>query len=337
MSPHKMLIASRDRYGKASGVTIVERPKPVAKGNQVLVRIHATSLNSADFDQLHGSIFARIGHPFKLGFRVLGSDIAGVVEAVGDSVTTFAPGDAVLADLTEEGFGAFAEYCLVDAAALTLKPESISFTDAAALASAGVIAYQACVHTREIHKGDNVLINGAGGGMGTIVLQLAKMAGARVTAIDSKKKLEQVKALGADEVYDYRSVNYIDLKETFDRIIDCQAHFSAKAHLKVLNESGLHLTIGGPLKAIFSAFVSGRRLSKDRSQHIGLLLGKFNDKESLEALLSLHEAGQVKPVVDCIYPFREMRQAMEKFERNDFVGKIVVQMIEEESGIHESH
>jgi len=278
---------------------------------------------------LHGSIFARIGHPFKLGFRVLGSDIAGVVEAVGDSVTSFAPGDAVLADLTEEGFGAFAEYCLVDEAALTLKPDSISFTDAAALASAGIIAYQACVHTREMHKGDHILINGAGGGMGTIALQMAKAVGAHVTAIDSKNKLEQLRALGADEVYDYKSVNYINLTETFDRIVDCQAHFSAKAHLNLLNESGLHLTIGGPLKAIFSAFVGGRRLTKDRSEYIGLLLGKFNDKESLEALLSLHEAGLVKPVVDCIYPFSEIRQAMAQFELNAFVGKIVIQMVKD--------
>ena len=185
------------KYGTPDVLRFMELDKPKQKSNEVLVKIHVASLNAADWEQLEGKLFIRMAAPFHPKYKILGSDIAGVVEAVGENVTLFKIDDEVFGDLFEIGMGALAEYVCVHEKVLLKKPQNISFEDAATLPQAAIIALQGMRSKREITPGQKVLVNGAGGGMGTFALQIAKYFGAEVTGVDSFEKFDVMQKLGA--------------------------------------------------------------------------------------------------------------------------------------------
>ncbi len=223
------------KYGSPDVLQFKEVAKPAPKYNEVLVKVHAASLNAADFENLRGVFVVRIAAPRKPMHKILGSDIAGRVEAVGSSVKQFQPGDEVYGDLSVCGFGAFAEYACAPESALAPKPASMTFEEAATFPQAAVLALQnlggsgvsspnsMMMEKGPVEPGQKVLINGAGGGVGTFAVQLAKYFGAEVTGVDSAKKLDMLRSIGADHVIDYTREDFTKSGQRYDLILDVVA------------------------------------------------------------------------------------------------------------------
>ena len=227
------------KYGSPDVLQLKEVEKPTPRENEVLVKIHAASLNAADFEILRGAWSARFIGPLKPKNKIPGSDIAGRVEAVGRNIKQFQPGDEVFGDLFMCGFGAFAEYVCVPENVLVLKPASMTFEEAATYPQAAIIALQGLRGKRQIQSGHKVLINGAGGGMGTFAVQIAKYFGAEVTGVDSTSKLDMLRAIGADHVIDYTQEDYTKSGQRYDLILDVAAHHSIFAYKHALSPKGI--------------------------------------------------------------------------------------------------
>lgn len=315
-----------DKYGSPDVLKLKDIEKPVPGDNEVLVKIHAAALNSADVDLLTGNVFGRISGLFKPSYKILGSDISGLVEAVGKNVKLFQPGDEVYGDMTNSGFGTFAEYKCVSENALMKKPSYMTFEEAAAIPSAGVIALQGIRSKRQIHPGDKVLINGAGGGMGTFAVQMAKTYGAEVTGVDRGEKLNKILQLGADHVIDYTKEDYTKQSQCYDLILDCQGFHSAFKYKRKLRPDGTYLMIGGSVASALQVIVIGPLISATSSKSVGLLVGRPNRKEDLIVLEELFESRKVVPVIDKSYPLSDVAEAFRYFEKGLFKGKIIITM-----------
>ena len=199
----------------------------------------------------------RFTGPFRPSVRVLGSDIAGTVESVGATVTRFAPGDEVFGDLFASGFGAFAEYARVPESALMVKPAGLTFEQAATLPQAGLLALQGLRHGRPVEPGDSVLINGAGGGAGTFAVQIAKSMGAHVTGVDSARKLDLLRALGADDVIDFAGQDFTRMGRRYDRIVDFVSRRSPADYRRAMADDGRWLIVGGATLRLAQAATVG--------------------------------------------------------------------------------
>lgn len=220
----KAIIAPK--YGGPEVLELREVDKPSPKPNEVLVKIHAASLNAADFEILRGAWSARFLSPLRPKHKIPGSDVAGKVEAVGQEITELQPGDEVVGDLFMYGHGTFAEYVCAPEKAFTLKSKSMSFEQASTYPQAARIALQALRGKKQIEPDHKVLINGAGGGMGTFVIQIAKYYGAEVTGVDSARRLEMMRSIGADHVIDYRQEDFVNSGQHYDIILDTIARRS---------------------------------------------------------------------------------------------------------------
>ena len=256
--------------------------------------------------------------------KILGSDIAGRVEAVGRNVRQLQPGDEVLGDLSMCGFGAFAEYVCVPENALVLKSASMTFEQAAAVPQAAVVALQGLRGRGEIQPGQKVLINGAGGGVGTFAVQIAKSFGAEVTGVDSAKKLEMVSSIGADHVIDYTREDYTKSGQRYDLILDVAAKRSIFDYKRALSPTGVFVVVGGSGAALFQAVFLGPLISMTGSKKLGILMWKPNKKEDLAFLKELLEAGKVKPVIDRRFPLSEVAEALRYLEEGHVLGKVVI-------------
>ncbi len=316
-----------EEYGSPDVLKLQEIPTPIPNDDEVRVKIHAVSINSADIDLLRGAAIIKMAAPFKPHYKILGSDVAGVIDYVGKNVSGYKIGDEVYGDMTECGFGTFCEYICIKERNVRLKPANMSFEEAAALPSAAVIAYQGIHNLAKIKTGDEVLINGAGGGMGTYALQMAKMYGAKVTGVDTGKKLNLILDLGADQVIDFTKENYIKNRKKYDLILDCQSYFSALKYPKKLKENGIYYIIGGSIRSLLSVFLIGSVISKYSSKKIKVLLGRPNEEKHLEKLREFFELGHLNPVIDKVYDFDQLVDAVKYFETNDFIGKVVVKII----------
>jgi NADPH:quinone reductase-like Zn-dependent oxidoreductase len=312
------------RYGSPDALEMAELPAPRIGGDEVLVRVHASSVNAADVEYLCGMALVRLGAPFRPRHRVIGSDIAGVVEEVGARVTSRTVGDEVYADLSEHGFGAFAEYVAVPAEALTRIPTGLGFRQAAAVPSAACVALQGIRDQADIGAGSRVLINGAGGGMGTFAVQMAKARGANVMAVDSAPKLELLRWLGADEVIDYRREDYTRRHERYHLILDFQAHRSVRDSRRALSPDGVYRMVGGPTRRILEAATIGPLISRTSPQSVGLLLGWPNRRRDMDELSELLKTGAVHPVVDRSYPLSEAAAALRYVADGQAQGKVVI-------------
>ena len=325
------------RYGPPEILELQEVEKPAPKEDEALVRIHAASLNAADFEILRGTWSARFGGPLKPTHKILGSDIAGRIEAVGRNVKQFRPGDEVWGDLSFPlGYGAFAEYVCVPESALRRKPARMTFEQAAAVPSAAVVALQNLRGTGsssfrfllsdkgEIQPGQKVLINGAGGGVGTFAVQIAKSFGAEVTGVDSPSKLDMLRSIGADHVIDYTREDFTRNGQRYDLILDVVASRSIFDYRRALSPKGIFVMVGGSLAAILQAFSLGPLISMTGSKKMGIVMWKPNNQEDLATLAELFAAGKVVPVIDRRYPLSEVPEALRYLEEGHAKGKVVI-------------
>jgi NADPH:quinone reductase-like Zn-dependent oxidoreductase len=314
-----------DRYGAPDDLRLAEVPTPAPKAGEVLVRVHAASVNDWDLAMLHGTprvlrIFSGLFTPKA---KILGCDVAGRVEAVADDVDVLRPGDEVYGDLCRSGFGAFAEYVCAPATALARKPPAMTFEQAAALPQAGMLAVQGLIDVGRIRSGQTVLLNGAGGGVGTIALQLAKLHdGVEVTAVDRAGKLDLLRAMGADHLIDYRERDFTRDRKRYDLILDVKTDRSPLAYARVLHRDGLYVTVGGSLLRLLQIAVLHRPVSWLHHKHVRLV-GLVPNKD-LSYLNELFEAGRLEPVIDGSYRLLDLPAAFRRFETGDHRGKIVV-------------
>lgn len=313
-----------DRYGPPNVLRLEEVQRPVPGNDQVLVKVHASSLNAADFEILGGAISARIGGPLRPRNRIPGSDVAGRVVEVGKNTKRLKVGDAVFGDLFTSGQGAFAEYVAVQEDVLLRKPDSISFEDAATLPQAAKIALQGLRGKRPLKKGQKVLINGAGGGMGTFAVQIAKYYGAEVTGVDSLGKLEMLHVIGADHVIDYAREDCTRSAERYDLILDTVARRSIFNYRRVMAPEGLYVLVGGSRYAIFQAIILGPLVSIISKKKMGINPWNMNDKEDLLFLLELIEKGKLLPVIDRRCPLSEVPEALMDLSKGRVNGKVVI-------------
>jgi NADPH:quinone reductase-like Zn-dependent oxidoreductase len=319
----KAIIAPK--YGSPEVLELKDVEKPSPKPNEVLVKVHAASLNAADFEILRGAWTARFLSPLKPKHKIPGSDVAGVVEAVGEEVTERQPGDEIVGDLFNYGHGAFAEYVCAPEKAFTRKSPRMSFEEAATYPQAAVIALQALRGKKQIEPGYKVLINGGGGGMGTFGIQIAKYYGAEVTGVDSTRKLEIMRSIGADHTIDYQQEDFTKSGQSYDIIVDTVARRSISEYKRTLNPGGLFVMIGGSRSAIFQAVFLGPYHSRDEEKHLGLnLWGKQYNKNDMEFLEELFKLGKVVPVIDKRCPLSKVPEALRYLEKGLALGKVVV-------------
>jgi NADPH:quinone reductase-like Zn-dependent oxidoreductase len=313
-------------YGSPDVLKLEEVQKPVPQDDEVLVQVHATSVNAGDWHLLRAKPFLMRFMGFGLlkpKHTILGSDIAGRVEVVGRNVTQFQSGDEVFGNTAKSGFGGFAEYVAVPENALVLKPTNISFEEAAAVPQAALTALQGLRDKGHIQKGQKVLINGASGGIGTFAVQLAKAFGAEVTAVCSTRNVDMVRSIGADHVIDYTQEDFTKNGQRYDLILAVNGYHSISAYKRALNPEGVYVMTGGSNAQLFQAMLLGPLVSMTGRQKMGNSAHKPNKKD-LIFMKELLEASKVKPVIDRRFPLRDVADAIRYLEAGHAQGKVVI-------------
>ena len=313
-------------YGSPDFLALKEVKTPIPADDEVLVRVHASSINEWDWSFLYGKPFL---NRFAYGLRkprkpILGADVAGVVAAVGKAVTRFQPGDEVFADQWD-AWGAFAEFVCIKEDILVLKPENLAFHDAAAVPQAGMLALHGLHTTGQIKPGQKVAINGAGGGVGTFAIQIAKAVGTEVTAVDHTCKVEIMRSLGADHVVDYTREDFTKGGQQYDLILDVAAYRSISDYKKALRPAGIYVMVGGASGRIIQALLMNLWGFMTRSsKKVRVLISRSN--EDLARLKVLIENGSVVPVIDSSYPLEKLPAAYRHYETGSHIGKIIITM-----------
>jgi len=315
-----------ERYGPPDVLELKEIEKPTPKDNEVLIKVHAASINSWDWELLRGKPFVNrlLFGLLKPKIKILGADIAGRVEAVGRNVKQFQPGNEVFGDLCECGWGGFAEYVCARENALALKPASMTFEEVAAVPQAAVMALQGLRDKGQIQPGQKVLINGAGGGVGTFAVQIAKSFEAEVTGVDSTRKLDMLRSIGADQVIDYTQEDFTKSGQRYDLILDVAAYHSIFDYKRALSPKGIYVMVGGSSARIFQTIFLGPLISMTGSKKLGILAHKPN--KGLDFMKKLFEEGKVVPVIDRRYPLSEVPEALRHFGEGHAKGKLVINL-----------
>ena len=312
-----------EEYGPPEVLQLREVEKPTPKDNEVLVKIYAASINYGDKALVRGEPFLvrLMGYGLlKPKHKILGTDMAGKVEAVGGNVKQFQPGDEVFGDISECGFGAYAEYVSVPEDALTLKPSNVTFEEAAAVPQAAAVALQGLRDKGQIQRGQKVLINGASGGVGTFAVQIAKAYDTEVTGVCSTRNLELVRSIGADHVIDYTREDFTQSEQRYDLILDIVANRSVSDYMKALTPKGRYVAVAFNPTSLFL----GSMISKSEGKKASSLSHKPN-VDDLVFLRELIEAGKIKPFIGRRYPLGEVAEAM-KYLEGRHQGKVVVTM-----------
>jgi len=310
-------------YGSPDVLKLEEVKKPTPTDDEVLIKIHAVSVNRSDWEGLRGKpLYARIGGLLKPRHRILGSDIAGRVEMAGRNNRQFQPGDEVFGDILGRR-GGFAEYVCARGGAMALKPARMTFEQVAAIPQAAVIALQGIRDKGQVQPGQKVLINGAGGGAGTFAVQLAKLYGAEVTGVDNTGKLDFMRSLGADHVIDYTREDFTNDGKQYDLILDLVAHRSVFAYKRALRPNGSYFFVGGSVATIFQILLLGPWIGRTTGKKIRLLVVQPNRKD-LVFITELCEAGKVVPVIDRRYPLSEVPEALRYLGEGRAKGKVVI-------------
>jgi NADPH:quinone reductase-like Zn-dependent oxidoreductase len=313
-----------ERYGPPEVLELREVDKPRTEGDQVLVRVRASSVNPAEWYRVHGPFFMRPSEGVRRPKRsALGTDVAGQVDAVGKEASEFRPGDEVFGS----GLGAWAEYAVARESHLVRKPANVSFEEAAAVPIAALTALQALRDHARVQPGQKVLVNGASGGVGSYAVQLAKWFGADVTAVCSTRNVALVQSLGADRVVDYTREDFTQLGDRHDAVLDIAGSRSFRELRRVLTPNARVVAVGapmsvrglGPLKHI----IGTRLTALGRSQKVINFVSKIT-KDDLEAMRELLETGRVKSVIDRRYELREVPEALRYLGTTHARGKVVI-------------
>lgn len=310
-----------DKRNSPNALVLKEIEKPIPNDNEVLVRIHAVSVNAGDYRSMKlGSI------PKK---KIFGSDIAGRVEAAGKNIKRLAVGDDVIGDISADGLGGFAEYVAVPENSLALKPEGISFEDAAAVPMAAVTALQALRDKGKIQSGQQVLICGAGGGVGTFSVQLTKYYGAEVTAVCGENNVKLIRSLGADYVINYRETDFTKSGKLYDLVLAVNGNHSLFTYKRLLKPEGICVIVGGSLSQVLKSLMFGAFLSMGNKK-MCTLVSKPNRKD-LEYMLELVASGKVKPVIDRYYLLQETAEALSYLGEGHARGKVIITVFKDEN------
>jgi NADPH:quinone reductase-like Zn-dependent oxidoreductase len=312
-------------YGSPDVLRLEEVEKPAPKDDEVLVKIHATTVTVGDAIVIKGE-------PLPVRFwsgllapkhSIPGKEMAGRVEAVGRNVRQFQPGDEVFGDLTVCGLGAFAEYVAVPENAIALKPANLTFEQAAAIPESAVVALQGLRDKGKIQAGQKVLINGASGGVGTYAVQIAKSFGAEVTAVCSTRNMDLARSLGADRVIDYTQEDFTQNGHRYDLILAANGDHPLSDYRRVLCPQGIYVGSGGSMAQTFQGMLLGPWMSMTGRQKMGNMLVKPN-KNDLVFMKELIEAGKVLPVIDRRYPLAEITEAFRYLGEGHARGKVVI-------------
>jgi len=312
------------KYGSPDVLEVQDVEKPAPKENEVLVKVHASSVNPAEWYAMTGLFIARIGSGLlKPKDTRLGADFAGVVEAVGKDVTHLKQGDEVYGGRG----GAFAEYVCVRNAVMP-KPTNLTFEQAAAVATAAITALQGLRDYGQIQPGQKVLINGASGGVGTYAVQIAKAFGAEVTGVCSTRNVDMIHSLGADHVIDYTKEDFTRIGRRYDLFLDIAGSRSWRECKRVLNPGAKFVIVGGPKTPVIgplSHVIKIRLASLGASQKIAFFIAKFN-REDFAFLRELFEGGKLRSVIDRTYPMSKISEAMRYLGTGHAQAKVVVTM-----------
>src|SRR3990172_8769185 len=310
-------------YGSPDVLQLKEVAKPVPTDDEILIKVHAVSVNRSDWEVLIGKpLYARLGGLLKPRRHILGSDIAGRVEIAGRNNRQFQPGDEVFGDILGR-LGGFAEYVCVRGRTLALKPASMTFEEAAAIPQAAVIALQGIRDKGQVQPGQKVLINGADGGAGSFAVQLAKLYGAEVTGVDNTGKLDFMRSLGADHVIDYTREDFTKNGKQYDMILDVIAHRSVFAYKRALRPNGSCFMVGGSVATSFQILLLGPWVRRTAGKKIRLLVVQPNRKD-LVFITELYEAGKVVPVIDRRYPLINVPEALRYLGEGHARGKVII-------------
>ncbi len=320
-------VVRRD-YGPPEVLELAEVPTPVPAGDEVLVRVRASSVNMADVDYLRGRPWlARLGTGLRRPrARIPGIDMAGEVEAIGGGATRIKAGDRVFGDLFGVGSGAWAEYVSVPESALTMMPDSVTFEEAATVPSSGVFAVQGVRDRRPVQPGDEVLVNGASGNVGPFAVQVAKALGATVTGVCRTEKLDMVRSLGADEVIDYTQEDYRQSDRRYDLIVDIAARGGVLGLRRLLKPGGGYVVIGGTGFAYVEAATLGSLITVATNRKMGMLMWRVNDQRDMAYLAELLAEGSIRPRIDRTYALADVPDAIRYLESGAAMGKIVIRI-----------
>lgn len=305
-----------DKKSSTAKLTYRDVEKPTPKENELLIEIHSISINAADYRMI------QMGFPPKK--KIFGADISGIVEAVGQNIKKFKPGDHVIGELSDHGFGGLAEYVAAPEKAFIHKPEEISFEEAAALPLAATTALQAIRDKGEVKKGSQVLIIGSSGGVGIYALQIAKYYGAIVTGVCSSKNEEQSRLLGADHVIDYNKVKLSQLNKKYDLILAINGNYPLSTCKKLLMPHGRYVMVGGAYSQIFKGIFFGWIMSLG-SRKMGFLAAKSNS-DDLEFITKLALEGKIKTVIDRSFKLHETPDAIQYIKENHAKGKVMIRV-----------
>lgn len=306
-----------EKQGTAASLALREVEIPAPRDHEVLVKIHAVSINAADYRSMRlGIIPPR---------KIFGADIAGRIEAAGKAVKNLRPGDAVFGDIAGSGFGGFAEYVAAPETALALKPEKVSFLDAAATPMAAITALQGLRDRGGLQPGKRVLIYGAGGGVGTFAVQIAKHMGGHITAVCGAVNLDLVRSLGAHRVIDYKKVDILQSGEHFDLILGVNGTRSLLAYRRALSPSGIFVMIGGGMPQVLATIAFGPLLSLG-GKKMRALAAKSGAGD-LTWIIRLVAEGKLRPVIDRCYPLNETAAAVHYASQGHARGKVMIRVV----------
>jgi NADPH:quinone reductase-like Zn-dependent oxidoreductase len=310
------------KYGGPEVLQINEIEKPYPKDDEVLIKVHAVSINDWDLGLLDGDFINRLLNGLlKPKRKILGSDIAGRIEAVGKNVKQFKTGDEVYGDLSGQ-WGGFAEYTCAPEKALVQKPANMSFEEAAAIPQAAMLAVQGLIDKGKIQSGQKLLINGAGGGVGTFAVQIAKLYGVEITGVDCTSKMDLLRSIGFDHVIDYTKEDFTKTGKCYDLILDVKTNRSMFDYVRALCRNGVYVTVGGSIGRLFQALFLAPWISMISKKHIRIVALKPN--KDLVYMNELFETSKVKPVIDGPYKLDEVSEAFRIFGKAEHKGKLVI-------------
>jgi NADPH:quinone reductase-like Zn-dependent oxidoreductase len=321
-----------DRYGPPEGLSLQEVERPTPNADEVLVEVHAASVTYGNLALVKGDPFIirlMVGGLRKPAHRIQGSDLAGRVVGIGEDVKQFHPGDEVYGDLSECGFGAYAEYAAAPEHVFALKPANQTFEEAAGVPQAGLVALQGLRDLGQIQQGQQVLIVGASGGNGTFAVQIAKSYGAEVTGVCSTRNIDLVQSLGADQVIDYTREDFARNGNRYDLIFSTGGYRSIFDYRHALKPGGTYVMAGGALKQVYEAMLMGPVLSKRGGKRLVNLAQKpcQNDLDDMRTLI---ESGEITTVIDRCYPLSETPQALNYYGSGHARGKVIISVASQE-------